>query len=187
MGYQINSPHSLNKERCMLEKLSSYNLLNYLVPGVITVLVVSKTTHFNLIQQDIWLGAFFYYFVGMLVSRFGSLIIEPILKRIKTKKGSFIEFANYGDFAKASSTNPKIEVLSEANNLYRSFISSFMCIGLLIVYDHVRTISPVIINIEKPVVILLLIALFLFSYRKQTKYVSDRVKEEIMLNHSKNS
>jgi len=141
----------------MLEKLSSYNLLNYLVPGVITVLVVSKTTHFNLIQQDIWLGAFFYYFVGMLVSRFGSLIIEPILKRIKTKKGSFIEFANYGDFAKASSTNPKIEVLSEANNLYRSFISSFMCIGLLIVYDHVRTISPVIINIEKPVVILLLI------------------------------
>jgi len=46
----------------MLEKLSSYNLLNYLVPGVITVLVVSKTTHFNLIQQDIWLGAFFLLF-----------------------------------------------------------------------------------------------------------------------------
>jgi len=169
----------------MLEKLSSYNLLNYLVPGVITVLVVSNTTHFNLIQQDIWVGAFFYYFVGMLVSRLGSLIIEPFLKRIKTKRGSFIEFAKYGDFIKACSTNPKIEVLSEANNLYRSFISSFICIGFIIFYDYVRTIFPSVLNFEKPVVILLLVALFLFSYRKQTKYVSDSVKEEIELKHTK--
>ena len=64
----------------ILDKLSSYNLFNYLLPGVIFVVIANKVTHYDFIQDDIVIGAFLYYFIGMVISRFGSLAIEPILK-----------------------------------------------------------------------------------------------------------
>ena len=38
-------------------------------------------TSFKFIQSDIVIGAFYYYFVGLIISRIGSLAIEPILKK----------------------------------------------------------------------------------------------------------
>ena len=64
----------------LLDKLSSYNIFNYLLPGILFSVLASKTTELNLIQIDIILGVFVYYFIGLIISRIGSLIIEPILK-----------------------------------------------------------------------------------------------------------
>jgi hypothetical protein len=95
----------------LLSKLSSYNLFNYLLPGIIFVVLAKELTRFFFVQDDIILGAFLYYFIGMVISRFGSLIIEPLLKKI-----SLLKFADYGDFVTASKKDEKIELLSEVNN-----------------------------------------------------------------------
>jgi hypothetical protein len=106
----------------LLTKLSSYNVFNYLLPGVLFAVLASETTPFQFIQKDIITGVFFYYFLGLVVSRFGSLVIGPILKHL-----SFIKFADYKAFVAALKKDPQIEVLSEANNTYRTICSCSVC------------------------------------------------------------
>jgi len=104
----------------IIEKLSSYNIFNYLLPGIVFSILTSKFTSTNLIFDNLIIGAFLYYFIGLVISRVGSVIIEPLLKRIK-----FLKFADYKDFVSVSKTDNKLEILSEANNMYRTFVSMF--------------------------------------------------------------
>jgi hypothetical protein len=110
----------------ILSKLSSYNLFNYLLPGIIFVVLGSELTRYSFIQQDIVTGVFLYYFIGLVVSRFGSLVIEPLLKRI-----SFLQFVDYKDFTSASKKDDKLELLSEVNNTYRTLCAVFILLLLL--------------------------------------------------------
>jgi len=106
----------------------------------------------------------------MVISRIGSLVIEPFLKWI-----SFIKFSDYNDFIATSQKDHKIELLSEVNNVYRTLIAMFMSILMLKAYDllQIRCCIPQWISI----LILLggLLLIFIFSYRKQNQYVSNRV------------
>lgn len=104
----------------LLDKLTTYNLFNYLFPGVVFVIVASIFTKYSFVQQDIVLGVFLYYFIGLVISRFGSLVVEPILRKL-----SFVEFVEYGDFVAAAKKDEKIELLSEANNSYRTLFACF--------------------------------------------------------------
>ncbi len=61
----------------LLDRLSSYNLFNYLLPGVVFAIVAKSVTSYNFLQDDIFVGAFTYYFIGLVVSRVGSTILEP--------------------------------------------------------------------------------------------------------------
>src|SRR5690349_3259436 len=102
----------------LLDKISSYNVFNYLFPGILFAVILDKFTQYSLIQDDLLRGAFVYYFVGLVISRVGSLVIEPFLKKI-----SFLKFADYGAFVQAEKTDPKIETLSEVNNMYRTLVA----------------------------------------------------------------
>jgi membrane protein CcdC involved in cytochrome C biogenesis len=77
----------------LLEKLSSYNIFNYLFPGMIFCILLEKTTSYSIIQENIVIDVFLAYFIGLLISRISSLIIEPLLKKVK-----FVKFAEYKDF-----------------------------------------------------------------------------------------
>jgi hypothetical protein len=87
----------------LLNKLSSYNLFNYLLPGILFAVLASEATHYSFLQRDIVLALFLYYFIGLVVSRVGSLVIEPLLK-----KSGFLKFADYKDFVTESKTEHKI-------------------------------------------------------------------------------
>ena len=65
----------------LLEKISSYHFFNYLLPGILFAVVAQYTTVYDFLQKDIIIGAFVYYFIGLVISRVGSLLLEPILKR----------------------------------------------------------------------------------------------------------
>lgn len=155
----------------LLDKLSSYNIFNYLLPGVLFAVFVDAMTSIRVIQEDIVIGVFVYYFMGSVVSRIGSLIIEPILKKIK-----FIEFASYVDFVKAANKDPKLEILSEANNMYRTLSSLMLCIGFIMIYDQATQNYPLLSEFSSVIVIVFLGILFLMSYRKQTAYISSRIE-----------
>jgi len=60
---------------------------------VLFVVITEVITSYSFLQEDIIIGLFVYYFIGLIISRIGSLIIEPFLKWI-----SFIKFISYKDF-----------------------------------------------------------------------------------------
>ena len=154
----------------LLEKLTSYNLFNYLLPGIIFSILLEKTTSYSIIQDNIIIEGFLAYFIGLLISRISSLIIEPTLKKIK-----FVKFSEYKDFVQASKDDNKIELLSETNNTYRVFISLFFILMIIIIYEQFfqKIVCDEYTNI---IGIVLLLILFLFSYRKQTNYITQRIE-----------
>ncbi|EKD89759.1 MAG: hypothetical protein ACD_32C00152G0005 [uncultured bacterium] len=156
----------------ILDKLSSYNLFNYLLPGTLFITIANKFTSYSLIDDNLIIAAFTYYFVGLVVSRFGSLIIEPTLIKI-----SFLKFCNYKEFILACQKDPKIEILSESNNMYRTFISMLILLLLLKFYELIEFKFQFIKNWDPYILIGLLLFIFLYSYRKQTEYVAKRIKE----------
>jgi hypothetical protein len=154
----------------LFEKLTSYNIFNYLLPGILFVIIAKYFTDYNLIQENNLIGAFLYYFIGMVISRFGSLTIEPILKQIK-----FVKFSDYKDFILASKKDDKIELLSEVNNTYRTIAAMLFLILVLKCYAYldVRYHFPKAITFT--VLIILILLMFLFAYRKQSSYITKRI------------
>lgn len=107
----------------------------------------------------------------MVISRFGSLIIEPVLKWI-----SFLKFVDYKDYVIASNKDDKIELLSEVNNSYRTILSLFIVLLLLRLYSITEIKYDISATTTLVIPTCLILIMFLFSYRKQTNYVVKRVK-----------
>lgn len=154
----------------VIDKISTYNIFNYLLPGVLFVVLAKSFLFVDLTQGDIILDVFIYYFVGLVISRFGSLVIETLLKKIK-----FLKFAKHEDFVAVSKIDPKLEILSQENNIYRTFISMFVLLLLSKLYIHIRIIYPHLQNWDFHILTFLLSVMFLYSYRKQTAYIFNRI------------
>lgn len=155
----------------LLDKLSTYNVFNYLLPGVLFAAFVDGLTSLSVLQKDVVIGAFLYYFLGSVVSRVGSLLVEPILLRMK-----FVQYAPYPAFLQAMKVDVKIEILSEQNNMYRTFIALFISVAVVVGYEK-ASLSISVLQVVAPYVCIVgLLLLYLFSFQKQTKYVMRRVE-----------
>jgi hypothetical protein len=154
----------------ILEKISSYNLFNYLLPGILFVAISNNFISFSFIHNGVIIDVFIYYFIGLIISRFGSLIIEPLLKKIL-----FLKFSNYKDFVLASKQDAQIDIFSEVNNMYRTFCSMFILIISLKFYYLINLKFPVLGKMDTYILIFLLLLMFLFAYRKQTQYITKRI------------
>lgn len=168
------------------EKISSYNIFNNLFPGIIFTFALNNTTRFNIGTDSLFENIFIYYFIGMVISRVGSIIVEKLLKKIKIKnkktkeKEAFLCFADYDDYVNASEKQADIKMLSETNNTYRTLIALFFLLAIVKIYDmfiHNYLIQYVSKNAICVVLFVLLSILFVYSYRKQTAYISKRVKK----------
>ncbi|MCB2196972.1 MAG: hypothetical protein KQH79_14010 [Bacteroidetes bacterium] len=154
----------------IIEKLSTYNIFNYLFPGILFTFILSKITAYNFIQDDILIGLFLYYFIGLVVSRIGSLIIEPILRELR-----FLKFSNYKNYTDASKKDEKIELFSEINNMYRTICSMFFLLGILKLYELIALKYQIKHEWSLIVLFTILFIIFMFAYRKQTSFVKSRV------------
>lgn len=154
----------------ILEKLSSYNIFNYLFPGVVFCVIADRYLSVPLLQDSIINGLFLYYFVGLVISRFGSITIEPILKIL-----GIIKFADYPDFINAVKDDPKIELLSESNNMYRTVLSALVILCLVVIGRQLVQDYPGLLVFLKYSILPGLVLLFGFSYKKQTEYITKRV------------
>ena len=156
-----------------VEKLSSYNLFNYFFPGLIFVAILMGTTHFNLYQNDVLIGVFLYYFIGLVISRIGSIVIEPVLWKIG--------FAKKNDIPKLiriMKDNIKIELLYQVSNMYRTIASMFLVLTGLKGYDIIKHQELGYKNLSHLLLGILLFILFLFAFRKQNEYVYECVVTE---------
>jgi hypothetical protein len=158
----------------LLEKISSYNLFNYLLPGVIYSVAIDELTQFSIISENLVVVGFVCYFIGMVISRIGSIIVEPILKKI-----GFLKFKDYKDFISASQSDPKLEVLSEQNNTYRSIIAMLLMIAVSVFYNWLLGEFSVLVDWNLWIILVFLLVLFLPAYRKQTNYISKRIEKHL--------
>ena len=156
----------------IIEKMDSYNIFNYLLPGAIFDYMFEILFHMKLVQGNIVENLFVYYFMVMILSRIGSIIIGPICKKIK-----WVKFADYGDFIKASEKDDMVKLLSEVNNTYRTLLSGGIVLIVFKIYFFIVEKLSISNDINKIIAIVFIVVLFALSYRKQTKYVANRVKK----------
>ena len=77
----------------MIEKISSYDILNNLLPGIIFCSIVERTTRIQIFAGEIWEKIFLYYFAGMIISRIGSIfkIKNNLIFCFSSKRKTYID------------------------------------------------------------------------------------------------
>lgn len=155
----------------IIEKISSYHIFNYLVPGYLFLIISGQIMEKNLIIDSLIYSFFEAYFIGIIISRISSLVIEKIIVKIwKLKKEP------YDKYIEANKKDDKLEILNQDCNMYRS-LCTLMLIELALKIMVMFEISSLI---NKDILILvmftLLTILFAFSFVKQNRFISSRVK-----------
>lgn len=155
----------------LLKKISEYQLFNFLLSGTVLAFLITKTTPLELLNDNILVAVFMYYFIGLVVSRIGSLVIEPLFKKLHV-----VKYAPYKQYLKAVKLDPKIDVLSQENNTYRTLVAMFLV--YVVVYLFCWLWPEALEQEWLPLVIAGMgVMLFSLSYRKQTKYIAARVSQ----------
>lgn len=156
----------------IVDKISNYNLFNYLFPGVIYVVAVNYFTRMNLPTENLLEALFLCYFIGLAISRIGALIVEGLIRKIP----HYPEEVLYEDFVEASKQDTSINVLSSERNIYRTTISLGIVILLTIALDSLFKCIDISEKTVFVLLIMVLVVLFIFAYIRQTKYIINRVK-----------
>lgn len=156
----------------IIEKISNYHIFNNLVPGYLFLIISSKIVKKNLIVDNFIYLLFEAYFIGIVISRLSSLIIEKIIVKIwRLKKEP------YNNYIEANKQDSKLEVLTQDCNMYRN-LCTLMLIELIL---KIMIMLKIENFIDKDIIILICFAalaiLFAFSFVKQNKFISLRVKE----------
>ncbi|MEG0836038.1 MAG: hypothetical protein RR063_11030 [Anaerovoracaceae bacterium] len=155
----------------LLEKLSSYNILNNLIPGGAFVWLCGLFGIQFISSSSILEMLFIYYFLGMIVSRVGSLAIETLCKKIK-----IITYSSKQDYVEATKKDKLIEVLLETSNLYRTCAGMILTVGICRIYTFVSKQFNIPHEITVWMIIVVLLILFVTAFCKQTKHISSRVE-----------
>ena len=173
----------------IFEKISSYNILNNLFPGIIFCYMIKSFTSYDLITQNNWENIFVYYFFGVVISRVGSVLIEEILLRIKIRnkqtklKEKYINRVRYEDYISVSEKQPFVQILNETNNVYRTMISLFTCVLMAklceVLSTYISAYTGKIENVQDMLLLMAGLVLFVVSYKKQTDYIRNRVQQTI--------
>ena len=155
----------------IIEKISSYNIINNILPGVTFIFLLKEFFKISFTSYGVIPDFIIYYFVGSVLSRLGSLIVEPILLKIK-----IIQYAPYSQFIEASKQDDKINTLMETTNFYRTMVAVFLLLILIGLLKLFKSYIPVFFITHKILFVLLaLVLLYIFSFRKQIEYVKKRI------------
>ena len=161
----------MNNIKDIIEKIGAYQIFTNLLPGAFFCLWLQVFLSESYTLGNIGTDLVACYFIGYLINRLGSLVIEGLCKRIK-----LIEFSSYSDYIKAESIDAKIATLSETNSYLRSLLTSILLIPPTVLLDFLRQKWPWFNNSWKWFIIIIVILILVFSYKKNTDYIRRRVE-----------
>lgn len=159
----------------IINKISNYNFFNYLFPGALYVVSVNHFTRLQLPIENLFGALFVCYFIGLVISRIGSLIVEPLLKLLSC----LCKESPYLKFLEAEKKDPKINLLSQERNVYRTLITLGVSILASIGIDKLLTpmyLSPTLVFC---ILIGLMIILFVCAYVRQSRFLNERINNNI--------
>lgn len=119
----------------------------------------------DLTERLIW-----YYFVGMALSRVGSLLVEPVLRRL-----SVVKSGEYEKYLQASEVDPKLELMIEISNTYRTLATTFIVLLFFVFYLYTTSSLGLNPQWQLRLAVALLSLLFLAALSKQSDFVSKRI------------
>ncbi|HSX44890.1 MAG TPA: hypothetical protein VLF39_02115 [Candidatus Saccharimonadales bacterium] len=156
----------------LLKKISQYQLFNFLLSGALLAVLLKQTTSINLIYENTIAEFFAFYFIGLVISRVGSLIVEPWLKKLK-----IVTFTPYSEYLVAAKSDKRIDILSQENNTYRTLIATFLVFAAIYIVtkyagSFIRQHHTLIVYIFMGT----MLVLFTLAYHKQTNYIAKRIK-----------
>jgi hypothetical protein len=157
-----------------LNKLSEYHFIQSLVPGMIFTYCSKMFYGVNFLTDKPVYDFIVILIVGLIISRIGSVIVEPLLRKVK-----ILNFCKYTDYIEASQKDSIIRNLSETNNLYRVIIATFLVLLVEKLYLFFSKKFIWLNDWTYLIISFLLIVLFIFSYRKQTNYIKKRVDKNL--------
>ena len=158
----------------IFSKITDYEFFDRLFPGFLVCFYYSSLSNdsFNIAEistiSAIAMIAIM-YFVGLTVSRIGSLIIEPLAKKAK-----LIQY--HKGFYLAERNDPKIKVLLKDFNMYRNIAASAI---ISIVMTLIRAVSLPFDGGELAVritVLALVFVVYFAAYAKQSVSINNRIK-----------
>ena len=156
----------------LIKSLSRYEFINNLIPGVLLCYIL-KHIGYDFIGNNWFTNLIVGYYAGLINSRFSSLIIEEICRKL-----SFIEWRDYDSYNKAKESRPFITTMQELANMYRALTSVFIIALLALLYKKISIYCIWLDNNDFWIGLILLLILFLCSYRKQVNnYVIKNIDE----------
>lgn len=150
----------------IIEKLEIYQFINYIFPGVIFGTIFTKIIGENFLDNNIVIAIIEYYFIGLVLSRIGSVLIKPMLEKLKV-----VNFEQYEEFVKCGKKDDKVDLLQREANQYRTYIATFICLSVVEAYLCItnKTFYEIIL------LFIALVIIFILSYKKQTDFVIKRI------------
>ena len=155
----------------LVEKISTYQILNYMIPGSVLCLLLKYFVGYDLLTFSVIENIVVVYFVGMVNSRLSSLVLKPLLKKTKV-----INEADHKEFIIAEKEDAKLTLLSDMNNSFRSIANAMLILLLAYIIKHISVIETFVLENINWIAIVSLLILFILSYRRQTEYVKERVE-----------
>jgi hypothetical protein len=163
----------------LLNKISTFNIFNYLVPGIVFAFLVSHTTRFNILPSEGYVISLpFFYLCGLLLSSLGSLLPEVLLY-VGLKEARKED--RYKNYLLAKQLDPQLEVLAEVRNMSRTFAMMFFVLAIAKVLDYALSLLPRSISLSSETTSLLFFILFVVlgwllyaSHSKTDRRIEDR-------------
>ena len=154
----------------LLNLLVRFELFNNLFPEIIFVYFL-KLYNYLLSTENLQLyeSLFIAYFLGLVFNKIGSIFLEPFFQKIK-----FFKISDYPNFLEGKKNNNRINTTILINNMYWSFIIVFVFSFFLIFF---KIFSNNNFYLREIIVLLFLIYIFSFSYRKQTYFIKRKLKK----------
>ena len=153
--------------KSLSEKLSAYQLFNFIYPGAVFLGILSyKGVPLGMLKE-IWWFLLASYFLGMTISRFGSIVIESICLKF-----GWIEKYDIKRYADDIAKNSFTAILLELTNIYRTNCSMGILLFLCTIFKYQQDDKCCMLFVE-----VLFVLLFGISFIKQHHYLEDKLKD----------
>lgn len=153
--------------KSLSEKLSAYQLFNFIYPGAVFLGILSyKGVPLGMLK-GIWWFLLASYFLGMTISRFGSIVIESICLKF-----GWIEKYDIKRYADNIAKNSFTAILLELTNFYRTICSMGILLFLCTIFKYQQDDKCCMLFVE-----VLFVLLFGISFIKQHHYLEDKLKD----------
>lgn len=153
--------------KSLSEKLSAYQLFNFIYPGAVFLGILHYKGMQLGVLSEIWWFLLASYFLGMTLSRFGSIVIEELCFKFK-----LINKYSIKSYSDCLSKDGFIGMLLELTNIYRTICSMgiLLLIGTFFKYHQNDKCCMIIIEV-------LFVLLFLISFIKQHHYLENKLND----------
>ena len=156
------------------EKLSPYDFINNLFPGVLVLAFMAWSLNLSFTADGVISIVVYFcivYFVGIIMSRLGSLVLEPIFRKTRIAKW-------HKNYYVGERNDPKIPILLRDLNMYRSLaVSSLFCCLISPVAVFITKTISCCMCLEAMLVLFIVAVIFTCSYGKQSRLIYRRVDE----------